>query len=54
MYRMVRPQDMKFYYVYVLQSFIKDFIYVGYTTDLNRNIKDAKIAATGKIYSLLN
>ena len=27
---------MKFYYVYVLKSFSKDFLYVGYTEDLKR------------------
>ena len=27
---------MKFFYVYVLKSITKDFIYIGYTTDLRR------------------
>ncbi len=27
---------VKFYYVYVLRSLVKDFIYVGFTTDLKR------------------
>lgn len=31
---------MKFYYVYVLQSVHKIFIYVGYTTDLKRRLKE--------------
>ncbi len=31
---------MKFYYVYVLQSVRKSFIYVGYTTDLKRRLKE--------------
>lgn len=36
---MVRPKvQMKFYYVYVLQSKIKKFIYAGYTTDLKRRL----------------
>jgi len=31
---------MKFYYVYVLKSKNKDFIYVGQTTDLRRRFKE--------------
>lgn len=30
---------MKFYYVDVLKSLIKDFIYVGFTTDLKTRVK---------------
>ncbi len=30
---------MKFYYVYVLQNKIKDFIYVGYSEDLQERLK---------------
>lgn len=32
-------QVMKFYYIYVLKSLIKDFIYVGFTTDLKTRFK---------------
>ena len=39
--RMVRPREvMKFYFVYVLSSLNKDFIYVGFTTDLRRRFKE--------------
>ena len=31
--------SMKFYYVYVLKSLVKDFIYVGFTTDLKARFK---------------
>lgn len=31
---------MKFYYVYVLKSLNKDFMYVGQTTDLKRRFKE--------------
>ena len=31
---------MKFYYVYILKSLVKDFIYVGYTTDLKKRFKE--------------
>jgi putative endonuclease len=31
---------MTFYYVYVLQSKVKDFIYVGFTTDLKRRFRE--------------
>ena len=31
---------MKFYYVYILKSLRKDFIYVGQTTDLKRRFKE--------------
>lgn len=31
---------MKFYYVYVLKSKNKDFVYVGQTTDLKRRSKE--------------
>lgn len=36
MYRMVRPNTMKFYYVYVLRSLVKKFVYVGFTGDLKK------------------
>jgi len=32
--------SMKFYYVYVLKSIQKDFIYVGYTTNLHRRFQE--------------
>ena len=31
---------MKFYYVYVLESLVANFIYVGYTEDLRRRFKE--------------
>lgn len=31
---------MKFYYVYVLKSLTKDFVYVGYTHDLRRRLDE--------------
>jgi predicted GIY-YIG superfamily endonuclease len=31
---------MKFYYLYVLKSITKDFIYVGQTIDLKRRFKE--------------
>ncbi len=31
---------MKFYYVYALKSREKDFLYVGFTTDLGRRFKE--------------
>jgi putative endonuclease len=31
---------MKFYYVYVLKSINKDFIYVGFTQDIKRRFKE--------------
>jgi putative endonuclease len=31
---------MKFYFVYVLRSLDRDFIYVGFTTDLERRFKE--------------
>ena len=37
--RCIASQTMKFYYVYVLKSKIKDFIYVGFTIDLRRRFK---------------
>lgn len=40
MYRMVRPPDMNYYYVYVLQSINKNFLYVGFTSDLKRRFKE--------------
>lgn len=40
MYRMVRPIFMKFFYVYVLQSKIKDFIYVGFTQNLKKRFSE--------------
>ena len=40
MYRLVRPNSMKFYYVYVLKSINFDFIYVGFTIDLKRRFPE--------------
>lgn len=40
MRRMVRLQKVRFYYVYVLRSLIKDFIYVGITTDLKSRVNE--------------
>lgn len=37
---MVRLPIMKFYYVYVLKSLVKDFIYVGFTTDLRKRFSE--------------
>lgn len=38
---MVRPDAiMKFYYVYILQSKSKEFLYVGCTQDLKRRLKE--------------
>lgn len=38
---MVRPiQNMKFYYVYILQSKIRNFLYTGFTQDLKRRIRE--------------
>lgn len=38
---MVHPQKfMKFYFVYVLKSLSKDFVYVGFTNDLRRRFKE--------------
>lgn len=31
---------MKFHYVYVLYNRIKDFIYIGYSTDLRKRLQD--------------
>jgi len=31
---------MRFYYIYILKSKVKDFIYVGFTTDLKRRFKE--------------
>ena len=31
---------MKFFYVYVLRSLVKDFIYVGFTSDLKRRFEE--------------
>jgi len=31
---------MKFYYVYVLYNKIKNFIYIGYSEDLKRRLKE--------------
>ena len=36
MYRMVRLNKMKFFYVYVLRSKAKEFIYVGFTHNLKK------------------
>lgn len=30
---------MKFFYVYIIKSLAKDFIYVGFTSDLKRRFK---------------
>lgn len=32
-------QKMKFFYVYILKSLSKDFIYVGFTSDLKNRLK---------------
>jgi putative endonuclease len=44
---------MKFYYVYVLNSLTKDFIYVGYSTDLRKRLEkhNAKEVLSTKHYS---
>lgn len=39
MYRMVRL-SMKFYYVYILKSVKKDWLYVGVTSDLRKRFKE--------------
>lgn len=39
MCRLARPH-MQFYYVYVLRSLTKDFIYVGFTHDLRRRVEE--------------
>ena len=31
---------MKFFYIYVLKSLIKDFTYVGFTSDLRKRFKE--------------
>lgn len=31
---------MKFYYVYILKSLHKDFVYIGFTTDLKKRFKE--------------
>ena len=41
MHCLVHPRKtMKFYYLYVIKSKIKDFIYIGQTTDLKRRFKE--------------
>lgn len=41
MHRLVRPRKiMKFYFVYVLKSTERNFIYTGYTTNLVRRFKE--------------
>src|SRR4051812_6935322 len=40
MYRMVRLIQMKFYYVYILKSISKDFIYTGFTSNLKHRFKE--------------
>jgi len=42
MYCIVRPHFnmTKFYYVYVLKSLKKDFLYIGFTEDLKRRFKE--------------
>ena len=37
---MVRLQKMKFYYVYILRSLQKNFIYVGFTKNLKRRYEE--------------
>ena len=37
---MVRPLKMKFYYVYVLKSLKRDFIYVGFTANLKKRFTE--------------
>ena len=38
---MVYPQEiMKFYYVYVLKSLRKNFLYIGFTTNLKKRFKE--------------
>ena len=38
---MARPhKNMKFYFVYILKSIEKDFLYTGYTTNLERRFKE--------------
>lgn len=34
------PRKMKFYYVYVLKSIVKDFLYVGFTSDLKKRFQE--------------
>lgn len=34
------PIIMKFFYVYVIKSLSKDFLYVGFTEDLKRRFKE--------------
>ena len=36
MHRMVRPTKMQFFYVYILQSKDKNFLYVGFTHNLRK------------------
>ena len=38
--RLVRHHPMKFYYVYILQSLTKDFIYVGFTHNLRQRFNE--------------
>ena len=33
-------KSMQFYYVYVLKSLHKDFLYVGFTTDLQKRFRE--------------
>jgi putative endonuclease len=40
MYRMVRLKRMKFYYVYILKSLKKNYIYTGFTTNLKRRFSE--------------
>lgn len=40
MHRLVRPNKMKFYYVYVLRSINHNFLYVGFTEDLKKRFKE--------------
>lgn len=40
MYRLVRPTtQMKFFYVYVLKSLSRDFVYVGFTSNLKKRFE---------------
>lgn len=40
MYPCGTSPKMKFYYIYVLKSLNKDFIYVGFTSDLRVRLKE--------------
>lgn len=38
---------MKFYYVYVLKSLNRDFIYIGYTEDLRKRVLEHNLGQNG-------